>query len=159
MKTTTICDISSYLTFKLGTSLYAIPVAKVLNIVEMSSVTSIHDNNLIIGMINLRRTLVPVTDVRPKFGLTQEDYTNKSCVLIIEIISHFEKLLIGIIIDALQEVTEIKNDEILADIYLAQYPIYGVFRKDKYMSLSIIDEDILFNEDEISILKKFIRNK
>jgi purine-binding chemotaxis protein CheW len=155
MKTNTINDIASYLTFKLGAGLYAIPVLKVLNIVEMSSVTSLHDNNLIIGMVNLRGVPVPVTDVRLKFGMGQVGYSDKSCLLIVEILNIFEKLIVGIIIDALQEVTEIKRNEITD----SAYPVCGVFRKNKYVSINIIDQDVLFNEAEISILKKLIKSK
>ncbi len=156
MKTNTISDIASYLTFKLGMSFYAVPISKVLNIVEMSSVTSIHGNNLISGTINFRGTFLPVTDARPKFGIIQEEYNNKACVLIIEILNQFEKLVVGIIIEALLEVMEIKRNEITANNYLSKYPIFGVFRKDKYMSLNIIDQDILFSKDEILTLEQFI---
>ena len=159
MKTNIISDIASYLTFKLGTSLYAIPVLKVLNIVEMSRVTSIHDNNFIIGTINLRGTKVPVIDARTKFGMTREDYTDKSCVVIVEIFDKSEKLVVGIIIDSLQEVKEIKKNDLETEMNMSQYPISSVFRKDKYISVNIIDQDNMFDEGEITNLNFYIKDR
>jgi purine-binding chemotaxis protein CheW len=137
MDTIILSETKSYLIFKLGSTLYGIEVAKVLNIIEMTKMTSHNSNNLVIGFVNLRNNSIPVVDVRNKFGIEQKSFSNNSCVLLIEAGKNFEIFTLGILIDALHEVSEIKKNEIAANSNYSEF-ITGVYHRDKLLKIHLI---------------------
>jgi purine-binding chemotaxis protein CheW len=151
MNTVVISETKSYLIFKLGSIFYGIEVSKVLNIIEMTKMTRSHANNLAIGFVNLRNNSIPVVDVRNKFGIEQKSYTNNSCVLLVEAGKDYNNFTIGILIDALHEVSEIKKSEIDTN-NLSEF-ITGVCHRDKILKLHLIEPNSMFNEKELTDIK------
>jgi purine-binding chemotaxis protein CheW len=153
MDTIILSETKSYLIFKLGSTLYGIEVAKVLNIIEMTKMTSHNANNLVIGYVNLRNSSIPVVDVRNKLGIEHKSFSNNSCVLLVETGNDFEKFTLGILIDALHEVSEIKKGEIDVNSNYSEF-ITGVSHRDKMLSIHLIEPNKLFSENELIDLKK-----
>jgi purine-binding chemotaxis protein CheW len=66
------------------------------------------------GVINLRGKVIPVVDLRLKLGLAAEDYGERTCIIVIEVVLHTSKVMIGVIVDAVSDVLTIAADEIEA---------------------------------------------
>ena len=64
------------------------------------------------GVINLRGKVIPVMDLRLKFGLNAKEYTERTCVIVVDIHSERNKILMGIIVDSVSEVLSIKAADI-----------------------------------------------
>ena len=78
--------INSYLTFKLGDEEFAAHVGKVLNILEMTKITTVPKApDYLKGVINLRGAVLPVIDARIKFGMPEAEYTTNTCIIVLDI--------------------------------------------------------------------------
>ncbi len=158
MSTDTSRGIETYLSFKLGEEVFAINVSKVINILEMSQITSIPKTpNYMKGVINLRGTVLPVIDLRIKFGLPEKEATVDTSIIVLNIEHKGEHILIGTLVDAVREVLELKNDDISqAPTIGAKYNsgfINGMFRiNDKF--IMILDIDKIFSTEEVIEFKE-----
>jgi purine-binding chemotaxis protein CheW len=143
----------SYLTFKIGNELFAVQVDRVHNIMELSNlITGQYKKSFVTGSINFRGAAVPVIDMRMKFDMHYNEYYKSSCVIIVDVNLKIEKLVIGILVDALHEVVELNSAD---DIPFGQMSlISGVFRKNDGTEVKIINPDEMFSEFEIEVIKK-----
>jgi purine-binding chemotaxis protein CheW len=142
----------AYLTFKIGHELFAIQVDRVRNIVELSNLTTDHyKKSFIAGSINLRGTAIPVIDMRMKFDLPFNDFLNSSCVVVVDVNLKIEKLIVGILVDALYEVIEYSGAIDSSDNKISL--ISGSFHKNNGSEVNIIDPDQMFSEYEIEVIK------
>jgi purine-binding chemotaxis protein CheW len=99
---------SQYLTFSLDKEQFAVDIGKVREVLEFSSVTKVpRTPDFMRGVINLRGTVVPVIDLRLKLGLSRTEATIDTCVIIIEVQSPTERLVLGALADSVQEVIEL----------------------------------------------------
>jgi purine-binding chemotaxis protein CheW len=113
MNTITDTKVNSYLSFQIGTEIFAADVIHVINILEMTKITRVPKSPAYMkGVINLRGSVLPVLDTRLKFGLPETDYTTNTCILVLEINSKNEIIRLGAIVDSVHEVLEIGNDEV-----------------------------------------------
>ncbi len=161
MKTKIISISEVHLIVRIGKDFYGIPVSKTFNIIEISRITSFkQSNDLVIGNVNLRGALIPIVDLHTKFGTKQDDYTYNSSVLVFEINKNNCKFFVGILIDALHEVTEIKMSEIDYNIGILHTScngcIKGFYQRNKQMNIGIIEPENIFTTDEISMLKNSV---
>jgi purine-binding chemotaxis protein CheW len=102
-----------YLTFTLDDETYGIGILKVKEIIGMLPVTSVpRTPDFVKGVINLRGKVIPVTDLRLKFGMDAMAYTDRTCIIVVEIDTNDATVLIGIVVDAVSEVLNIKEEEI-----------------------------------------------
>jgi purine-binding chemotaxis protein CheW len=102
-----------YLTFCMADEEYGISILKVKEIIGMMSVTSIPQTpGYVKGVINLRGKVIPVIDLRLKFGMEAADYTERTCIVVVEISGDGRKIQMGIIVDSVSEVVNIKQGEI-----------------------------------------------
>lgn len=102
-----------YLTFTLDDETYGIGILKVKEIIGMLPVTSVpRTPDFVKGVINLRGKVIPVTDLRLKFGMAAMAYTDRTCIIVVEIDTNGSTVLIGIVVDAVSEVLNIKEEEI-----------------------------------------------
>jgi purine-binding chemotaxis protein CheW len=102
-----------YLTFTLDDETYGIGILKVKEIIGMLPVTSVpRTPDFVKGVINLRGKVIPVTDLRLKFGMAAMAYTDRTCIIVVEIDTNESTVLIGIVVDAVSEVLNIKEEEI-----------------------------------------------
>jgi purine-binding chemotaxis protein CheW len=102
-----------YLTFALADEEYGLPVLKVREIIKMMGITAVPQvPGHVRGVINLRGKVIPVVDLRVKFGFASEDYTSRTCIIVVEITSGAARRSMGVIVDRVSEVLNISSDEI-----------------------------------------------
>ncbi len=102
-----------YLTFALANEEYGIGILKVKEIIGMMSITSVPQTpGFVKGVINLRGKVIPVVDLRLKFGMEEMEYTERTCIIVVEIAGEAGLVLIGIVVDAVSEVLNIKGEDI-----------------------------------------------
>jgi purine-binding chemotaxis protein CheW len=102
-----------YLTFALGDEEYGIGILKVKEIIGMMPITSVpRTPDFVKGVVNLRGHVIPVLDLRLKFGMQQIDYTERTCIIVVEIADGDGRTRIGIVVDSVAEVSNIKGGEI-----------------------------------------------
>jgi len=102
-----------YLTFSLAGEEYGIGILKVKEIIGMMSITSVPQTpGFVKGVINLRGKVIPVVDLRLKFGMDESDYTERTCIIVVEVTNHRGRVQIGIVVDAVSEVLNIKAGDI-----------------------------------------------
>lgn len=103
-----------YLTFMLGHESYGVGVLKVREIIRLPDITPVpRMADYIMGVINLRGKVIPVVDLRIKFRLAKAGVTERTCVVVVEVeMPSKEKLLIGLIVDAVEEVINIASGDI-----------------------------------------------
>jgi purine-binding chemotaxis protein CheW len=102
-----------YLTFTLASEDYGIGILKIKEIIGMIPITSVPKTpSYVKGVINLRGKVIPVVDLRLKFGIQAIDYTERTCIIVVEITGQSGDIKIGIVVDAVSEVLNIKGEDI-----------------------------------------------
>lgn len=102
-----------YLTFVLAGEEYGIGILKVKEIIGMMAITMVPQTpGYIKGVINLRGKVIPVVDLRLKFGMAATDYTERTCIIVVEIGDKSDRVLIGIVVDSVSEVLNIRAGDI-----------------------------------------------
>jgi purine-binding chemotaxis protein CheW len=102
-----------YLTFSMADEEYGIGILKVKEIIGMMAVTMVPQTpSYVKGVINLRGKIIPVVSLRLKFGLEEIDYTDRTCIIVVEVRTNTGNVLMGIVVDAVSEVLNIRNAEI-----------------------------------------------
>ncbi|MCP4024394.1 MAG: purine-binding chemotaxis protein CheW [Desulfobacteraceae bacterium] len=102
-----------YLSFILGMEEYGIGIRKIKEIIGMMAITSVpRTPDYIAGIINLRGKVIPVVNLRLRFGMDVEEYNEKTCIIVVEIVNGDTIIQIGVLVDAVSEVLKIKEDEI-----------------------------------------------
>ena len=102
-----------YLTFTLGSEVYAIGILAIKEIIEYSSLTSVPMMpGYVRGVINLRGAVVPVLDLSVRFGKTASPVTKRTCIVIMEILTAGERQDVGVVVDAVDSVLDIPADQI-----------------------------------------------
>jgi purine-binding chemotaxis protein CheW len=102
-----------YLSFSLGREEYGIGILKVKEIIGMMRITSIPQcSHFVKGVINLRGKVIPVIDLRLRFGMEAGDYTDRTCIIVVEIDNGNRKVQVGMVVDSVSEVLNIKDSEV-----------------------------------------------
>jgi purine-binding chemotaxis protein CheW len=102
-----------YLTFSLGAEEYGLEILKVREIIGYIEVTAVPQTpHHVKGVINLRGQVIPVVDLRAKFGMETAEVTEQSCIIVVEIVQSSRTCSMGIIVDRVQEVLDIIGDNI-----------------------------------------------
>ena len=113
MSTAETVESTQYLTFKLGEEIFALDVAEVREILDFTTVTKVPQTPPFMrGVINLRGSVVPVMDLRLKFGMSATEKTVNSCIIVTEMTIETEHVVIGILADAVQEVIDLEPEQI-----------------------------------------------
>ena len=101
------------LTFSLASEGYGITILKVKEIIGMMDITPVPKTpEFIKGVINLRGKIIPVMDLRTKFSMTQQEYDERTCIIVVEVLLNGIQKLIGVVVDMVSEVVTIANDQI-----------------------------------------------
>ena len=102
-----------YLTFALGQEEYGLEILKVREIIGYIEVTSVPQTPVYVkGVINLRGQVIPVIDLRLKFGMSENDVDEQTCIIVIDIASNNKQFQTGIIVDRVSEVLDILDEQI-----------------------------------------------
>ncbi len=147
-----------YLTFTLAGEEYGIGILKVKEIIGMVSVTSVPQTpEFVKGVMNLRGKVIPVVDLRLRLGMKETGYTERTCIIVVEIRTQTGTGMIGIVVDAVSEVLNIKEDVI------EETPAFGA-RLDTHYILGmakmgggvkiLLNIDRVLSVEDLSILKE-----
>jgi len=102
-----------YLTFLLGTEEYAIRVLQVREIIGVQDITGVPQTPVYVkGVINLRGKVIPVVDLRLKFGLPEIEYTQRTCIIVVQVKTAAVSLSMGIVVDEVSEVLNLSAGDI-----------------------------------------------
>lgn len=99
------------MTFHIGEQIYGIEIQNVVEIIEMQHITKIpHVPPYIKGIINVRSKVVPIVDIRTRFGKPEIPYTSRTCIIIVTM----DDISVGIIVDRVADVEDIHSGDISA---------------------------------------------
>ncbi len=158
MGVTGISEIRQYLTFRLGEEIFGLDVGKVREILDMTTITKIpRTPEFLRGVINLRGNVVPVVDMRLKFGLPTVEQTVDTCIVVTEVTLENETTVLGALVDSVQEVFELEPGQIepapRIGTRLRTEFIMGMGKRDgKFIML--LDVDKVFSCDELSLVQE-----
>jgi len=152
-----INDTNQYLTFKLAEEVFALDITKVREVLEYTTVTKVPQTPPFMrGVINLRGGVVPVVDMRLKFGMEQTENTVNTCIIISEINIDEEVTVLGALADSVQEVIELEPSQIepapRMGTRLKTEFIRGMGKRDGEFII-ILDIDKVFSADDMNMIQ------
>lgn len=146
--------LNKYLTFQLGDEEYGLEILKVREIIGLMEITNVpRMPNFVRGVINLRGKVIPVIDLRQKFGMERADNTKETCIIVVDL----DGLLMGIVVDKVSEVMDIQEQDI------EETPTFGVsvdtefimgIGKAKGKIVIVLDIRRVLTAEEIKIISK-----
>lgn len=140
------------LTFSLGSEGYGVSIIKVKEIIGMMDITPIPKTpEFIKGVINLRGRIIPVMDLRVKFGMEPKEYNERTCIIVAEVLMNGLQKLLGIVVDMVSEVVTISDEQIEPPpeygTNIEHSAILGIGKiKDRVVIILDIDEVFLCDE-------------
>jgi len=146
-----------YLTFSLADEAYGIGILKIKEIIGMLPVTSVPKTpDFVKGVINLRGKVIPVVDLRCRFGIEEIEYTDRTCTIVVEIEGQAGTVMIGIVVDSVSEVLNIKGEDIEESpafgARLDTNYILGMAKMDGGVKI-LLDIDRVLSAEEVSGLE------
>lgn len=146
-----------YLTFKLGEEIFGVDIAKVREVLDFTSVTKVpRTPEFMRGVINLRGSVVPVADLRLKFGMTRTEKTVNTCIIITEVTVDNETAVLGALADSVQEVIDLEPS------LIEPAPKIGTRLKTEFLKgmgkhnegfIMILDIDKMFSSEELAAVQ------
>ncbi len=157
MAESTITETTQYLTYKLGDEIFALDISKVREVLDFITVTKVpRTPDFMRGVINLRGSVVPVVDLRLKFGMSATEKTVNTCVIITEVTVDGDTTVLGALADSVQEVIDLAPSDISAPpkigTKLRTEFIRGMGKRDDRF-IMILDIDKVFSVDELSLVQ------
>jgi len=155
MSVETINETGQYLTYKLADEIFALDIGKVREVLDYTTVTKVPQTpDYMCGVINLRGSVVPVIDLRLKFGMTKTEQTVNTCIIITEVDMDDEVTVLGALADSVQEVLDIGTEEIepapRIGTGLNTDFIKGMGKQGEQFVI-ILDIDKVFSADELVV--------
>ncbi len=152
-----IIETTQYLTFKLEEEIFALDISKVREVLDFTAITKVpRTPEFMRGVINLRGNVVPVVDMRLKFGMTKTENTVNTCIIIVEINLDGETTVLGALADAVQEVIELGAGQIepapKIGTRLKTDFIQGMGKRDEGFII-ILDIDRVFSTEELALVQ------
>ncbi len=147
-----------YLTFMMAEEEYGIGILKIKEIIGMMPITSVPQTpEFVKGVINLRGKVIPVMDLRLRFEMEAIDYTDRTCIIVVEIEGSGGIVQIGIVVDAVSEVLNIKGEAIedtpTFGTKLNTDYIHGMAKIDDVVKI-LLDIDRVLSNEEINLLER-----
>lgn len=148
---------NQYLTFNLDEEMFALPVGQVREILEFTHMTRIPQTpDYMRGVINLREKVVPVIDMRTKFGLPTVTETVDTCIIIVHVQIEGEVTMIGALVDSVQEVLELSPEQIepppRMGARLNTEFLHGMAKVEEHFAM-LLDIDKVFTSEEVAMLQ------
>jgi len=152
-----ITETIQYLTFKLDDEMYALEVYRVREVLDLSNITKVPNTpDFMKGVINVRGSVVPVINLRLKFGMSEIDSTVDTRIVVMELFMEGDNTVLGAIADSVHEVIDIDPDQIedppkIGSRWRTEF-IKGIGKRDDEFII-ILDIERLFSTDEIVIVQ------
>jgi purine-binding chemotaxis protein CheW len=141
-----------YLTFQLASEEFGVGVLKVREIMGIQEITAVPQTPVHVkGVINLRGKVVPVIDLRLKFGLAATEYTQRTCIIVAQLQGESGSMLMGVIVDGVSEVLSLAGAEIedapdFGDEAAGQY-LLGMAKVKGKVKILLDIEKVLSNQE------------
>jgi purine-binding chemotaxis protein CheW len=154
MSDDTRTDSNQYLTFTLVEEQYAVEVYDVKEVLEYTTVTRVpRTQDFMRGVINLRGSVVPVIDLRLKFGMGETEKTIETSIIVMEVEIGGDKVTVGTLADSVQEVINLEDSQIepapqIGTRINTEF-IRGIGKQDERFII-ILDIDRIFSEEELT---------
>jgi purine-binding chemotaxis protein CheW len=117
-----------YLTFSLADEEYGVGILKIKEIIGMMPITTVPQTpEFVRGVINLRGKVIPVMDLRLRFGMNSMEYTDRTCIIVVEMAGDAGTVQIGVVVDSVSEVLNIKGEDI------EETPTFGTNLNTEYI--------------------------
>ena len=151
---------ATYLTFMLGDEIFAVDVRNVREVLDNTAITKVpRTPDFMRGVINLRGSVVPVVDMRLKFGMTATEQTVNTCIIIIEVTRSDGQAVLGALVDSVKEVINLEQDQIepapnIGTNIRSEF-IKGMGKQDDHFII-ILDADRVLSEDELSMMQEAV---
>jgi len=152
-----------YLTFKLGEECFAVDVIKAQEVLDYVAPTRVPQTpRFMLGVINLRGSVVPVIDLRQKFGMTLAEKSRDTCIIVMELMVDGEKTVVGALVDSVQEVLDLAEDQ------LEPPPRIGTKLRTEFIKgmgnhnesfLIVLDIDRVFSSDDLTLFTDVIQSQ
>ena len=157
MSVSNISETVQYLTFKLADEVFALDVAKVREILEITTITKIPQTpEFMRGVINLRGSVVPVIDMRLKFGMSATEQTINTCIIVVEVTLEGDTTVLGALADSVQEVVEMEPEQIEPAPHIGTRLNTNFIKgmgKHEGEFVMILDIDKVFSEEEMTAVQ------
>jgi purine-binding chemotaxis protein CheW len=158
MSASEITETRQYLTFRLDHEIFATDVAKVREVLDLTTITAIpRTPELMRGVINLRGTVVPVVDLRLCFDMTRTESTRNTCIVVVEVMLEGESTVIGALADSVEEVIDLEPEQIepapRIGTQIRTDFIRGMGKRDAQF-IMILDIDRVFSADELAATRE-----
>ena len=147
-----------YLTFTLADEEYGIGILKIKEIIGMMPITTVPQTpEFVKGVINLRGKVIPVMDLRLRFGMEPIDYNERTCIIVVEIEGVAGTIQIGLVVDTVSEVLNINSEDI------EKAPTFGAkLNTDYILGMAkveggvkiLLDIDQVISEEEIGMIEE-----
>lgn len=151
-----ILNLNSYLAFMLGEEEFAVNSGRVLSILELTKITEVPQApEFMKGIINLRGKVLPIIDIRMKFGMSPTVFTPSTCIVVLELDMDNSAIQLGILVDSVQSVLELEKEKIMdapaiGNRYKAEF-IEGIIQQGEGF-IMLLDIDKAFSSLEIVAL-------
>ncbi len=147
-----------YLTFALADEEYGIGILKIKEIIGMMPITTVPQTpDFVKGVINLRGKVIPVMDLRLRFGMEAIDYDERTCIIVVEIEGQSGAVQIGIVVDTVSEVLNVAGKDIedtpTFGTKLDTEYILGMAKMEGEVKI-LLDIDKVLNAEQIAALEK-----
>ncbi len=148
-----------YLTFMLGKEEYGVDILRAREIIGTMEITPVPQTpEFVKGVINLRGKIIPVVDLRIKFGMPPRDYDDKTCIIVVEVPGESERVLVGVVVDQVQEVTPIMDEDIeppssIGAAVQSKY-IHGLAKTKDGVKILLNIEHVLSSEELMLVQKE-----
>jgi purine-binding chemotaxis protein CheW len=146
-----------YLTFTLAGEEYGIGILKIKEIIGMMPITPVPQTpEFFKGVINLRGKVIPVIDLRLKFGMEAANFTERTCIIVVEIDGASGTVMTGTVVDSVSEVLNIRGEDI------EDTPAFGAnLNTDYILGMAkteggvkiLLDIDRVLSDEEIAVLE------
>lgn len=144
-----------FMTFRTGKEYFGINISYVNEIIMMQPITAIPEaEDYIKGLINLRGKIIPVIDVRTRFKMESQEYTDRTCIIVINV----KTTVIGLIVEQIAEVDTISEDDIVPPPSLGHKEhehskyVYGLARTGDSVKL-LIDPEKLIKDEDLEVIE------
>ena len=153
---------NKYVTFKSGNEYFGLKIEYVNEIIVYQEITEIPESeDYIKGLINLRGKIIPVIDVRIRFKQEAMEYTDRTCIIIVNV----NDMVVGLIVEKIAEVVEIKEEDILpppkvvigGEDKLQNRYVYGIGKVGDSVKL-LLDPESILKDDDFLLMEQAVEN-
>ncbi len=157
MEVAEMTQAAQYLTFRLADEVFALDITKVREVLDFTTVTRVpRTPDFMRGVINLRGSVVPVVDLRLKFGMTRTESSVNTCIIITEVTVDGDRTVLGALADSVQEVIDLAPEDVSPapkiGAKLRTEFIRGMGKRDDRFII-LLDIDRVFSTDELALVQ------